>query len=111
MAEPTLVQAHTRRTTDALTLTSAAEIRYDTITSTDDVRAYKRTSEKLKMITSDVLNASKAKSPKKRKAEHEYEPACKRAKEKENQPIFNISGGYNITIHLSSNPLNLALSH
>lgn len=70
--------------------------------STDGVRAYKRTSEKLKIITSDVLNASKSRSPKKRKAEHEYEPTCKRAKEKENQPIFNISGGSNITIHLSS---------
>ena len=73
--------------------------------STDGVRAYKRTSEKLKKMTSAVLNNSNKRTLV-NKEEPEQEPCTKRVcgeEDKENgvHPVFQISGGSNITINIS----------
>ena len=69
--------------------------------STDSVRAYKRTSDKLRQLTSDVLNSGKQNvTPAITEAKPEPAPEPKRPRheEKENVmvPIFQITGGTNI---------------
>ena len=75
--------------------------------STDSVRAYKRTSDKLRQLTSDVLNSGKQSvSPAIMEAKPEPAPEPKRPhhEEKENMvPTFQITGGTNITININSN--------
>ena len=76
--------------------------------STDGVRAYKRTSDKLRQLTSDVLNSGKPNvTPAIVEAKPEPAPEPKRHchEEKENFkiPSFHITGGTNITININSN--------
>ena len=75
--------------------------------STDGVRAYKRTSDKLRQLTSDVLNSGKQNvTPAITEAKPEPAPEPKRPRheEKENAmvPTFQITGGTNITINIFS---------
>ena len=74
--------------------------------STDGVRAYKRTSDKLRQLTSDVLNSGKQNvtpAITEAKPEPAPEPKRPRHKEKENVmvPTFQITGGTNITININ----------
>ena len=76
--------------------------------STDSVCAYKRTSDKLRQLTSDVLNSGKPNvTPGIVEAKPELAPEPKRhcQEEKENFkiPLFHITGGTNITININSN--------
>ena len=76
--------------------------------STDGVRAYKRTSDKLRQLTSDVLNSGKANvtpALMEAKPDPASEPKRPRQEEKENVmvPTFQITGGTNITININSN--------
>ena len=76
--------------------------------STDGVRAYKRTSDKLRQLTSDVFNSGKQNvTPAITEAKPEPAPEPKRPRheEKENAmvPTFQITGGTNITININSN--------
>ena len=78
------------------------------LSSTDGVRAYKRTSDKLRQLTSDVLNSGKPNvTPAIVEAKPEPAPEPKRHchEEKENFkiPSFHITGGTNITININSN--------
>ena len=88
--------------------------------STDGVRAYKRASNKLKQLTSDVLNRSALPVAKhieseqeKRPEEEALKPACEAEpplkrpcfenKENPSVPAIQISGGTNITININNN--------
>ena len=81
--------------------------------STDGVRAYKRTSDKLKQLTSDVLNMGKHKQvtpaieakPEgelEGKAKPQPKRPCHAGKENMVAPTFQITGGTNITININS---------
>ena len=76
--------------------------------STDGVRAYKRTSDKLRQLTSDVLNSGKANvTPAIMEAKPDPAPKPKRPRQEEKEnvmvPTFQITGGTNITININSN--------
>ena len=73
--------------------------------STDGVRAYKRTSDKLRQLTSDVLNSGKPNGIVEAKPEPAPEPKrhCQEEKENFKVPSFHITGGTNITININSN--------
>ena len=76
--------------------------------STDGVRANKRTSDKLRQLTSDVLNSGKQNvttAITEAKPGPAPEPKRPRYEEKENVmvPTSQITGGTNITININSN--------
>jgi hypothetical protein len=75
--------------------------------STDGVRAYKRTSVKLQELTSDVLNGNyEEPSEKKPKLQSKIDENTPLPDHSIQKPVFQISGGSNITINISSGALN-----
>ena len=70
--------------------------------STDGVRAYKRTSNTLKQLTSDVLNGAGGSKDKCLQPEGSPKPKklCAQDKENSTTPTFVISGRKNITINI-----------
>ena len=76
--------------------------------STDGVHAYKKTSDKLRQLTSDVLNSGKqnvipAITEAKPEPAPEPKHPCHEEKENVMVPTFQITGGTNITININSN--------
>ena len=66
------------------------------------VCAYKRTSDKLKELTSDVLNMSKQAAPAiETKSDSQSKRPCHADKENVMVPTLQITGGTNITININ----------